>query len=414
LLEAGHSVVGLDRDPAKRAAFAAGRSPVAEPELDALLAAGHAAGRLHVADTLEAWRHDLDLAMVCVGTPGSADGTLALDQPLAAIAELGRVLRRRRAAEPLLVVLRSTLPPGTTETRILPLLTELVGEPPGARYDVALNPEFLREGTALRDCRAPARIVIGERAPGVTGRLRGLHAAPTAPLFEVPFRVAETIKLVDNSFHALKVAFANEVGRLCLAHEIDPQAVMDLVLADRQLNLSAAYLRPGGPFGGPCLPKDLAATAALGRAQAVALPLLEAALASNRAHLAHLLAMIGGLVAPPGPLLQLGLSFKAGTDDLRGSPLVELALALRAAGYELRLVDPDLDGASAPRNGTAGPAADALRHLDADLDRAMAGAQLVILGKPLPALRARLPADLPVLDLTRLRAVRPPPDDGRA
>ena len=210
-------MVGLDRDPAKRAAFAAGRAPVAEPELDALLAAGHAAGRLHVAERLDAWRHRLDLVMVCVGTPGGPDGALALDQLLAAIAELGRALRRRRAAEPLLLVLRSTLPPGATETRVLPLLAELVGEPPGGRYDVALNPEFLREGTAVRDCRAPARIVIGERAPGVTGRLRGLHAEPSAPLFEVPFRVAETVKLVDNSFHALKVAFANEVGRLCLA-----------------------------------------------------------------------------------------------------------------------------------------------------------------------------------------------------
>ncbi len=407
-------MVGLDRDPAKRDAFAAGRSPVAEPELDALLAAGRAAGRLHVAEALDAWCHRLDLAMVCVGTPGGADGALALDQPLAAVAELGRVLRRRRAAAPLLVVLRSTLPPGATETRILPLLAELVGAPPGERYDVALNPEFLREGTALRDCRTPARIVIGERAPGVTGRLRGLHAAPTAPLFEVPFRVAETVKLVDNSFHALKVAFANEVGRLCLGQQIDPQAVMDLVLADRQLNLSPAYLRPGGPFGGPCLPKDLAATVALGRAQGVALPLLEAALASNRAHLAHLLAAIGALVAPPGPLLQLGLSFKAGTDDLRGSPLVELARALLAAGYELRLVDPDLDPERPPRDGAAGPAAAALRRLDPDLDRAMAGARLAILGKPLPALRARLPADLPLLDLTRLRAVHPPPDAGPA
>lgn len=405
LLKTGHEVVGIDVNPDKLAVFGRGRSPVVEPEVGELLAAGFAAGRLHAATRLDSWLDLVDVAMVCVGTPGRADGRLELTHLLEVARQLGQAVNRRRAAAPLLLVFRSTVPPGTTEDLLLPILADAAGEPPGSRYEVAFNPEFLRESTAVRDYFAPPKIVIGERRPGVTEALHGLYAGIEAPSFEVPFRVAEAIKLVDNSFHALKVAFANEVGRICLAQAIDPQAVMDVFLADTKLNVSPAYLRPGGPYGGPCLGKDLAATVALARDCGVAVPTLAAVAASNAAHLHHLVAAVRQAVPPPGPILQLGLSFKTGTDDLRHSPLLDLAAALLGGGYELWVADPDVDPArllGANRAIAAEHHDSVLRRIVTDPWRAAAQARLAILGKPLPELRRRLPATLPVLDLTRL------------
>jgi GDP-mannose 6-dehydrogenase len=292
------------------------------------------------------------------------------------------------------------------ERLVLPTLEDAAGMPPGSRYEVAFNPEFLRESTALRDYYAPPKIVVGERARGLTRRLLGIYDGIDAPWFEVPFGVAESVKLVDNAFHALKVAFGNEIGRICLGQGVDPQAVMDVVLADTKLNLSPAYLRPGGAYGGSCLPKDLGALIALAEEGGVAAPLLDGVRRSNGAHLAHLAAMVRHRLAPPGPVLLIGLSFKPGTDDLRNSPLVELALTLTAAGYALVIHDPDVEprqlvGANLARAAEHRDAV--LGHLTADLEGAAAAARLAVLGKALPGVRARLPAGLPLLDLTRLQ-----------
>ncbi|MDF1586135.1 nucleotide sugar dehydrogenase [Marinimicrococcus flavescens] len=401
LLEAGHRVLAVDPDATRAARVARGQAPVHEPGVAERLARGLAAGRLAVAGRLEELA-GLDLVLVCVGTPPHAGGGLALGEVETASRTLGRLLRRRAPdLPPLLLAYRSTLPPGTMEETVLPLLETESGAPPGSSWEAVYHPEFLREGSAVADQLAPSRIVLGERRPGAGRRLEGLHDGLDAPLFETSFAEAETLKLVDNGFHALKVAFANEIGRLCVAGGVDPQAVMRLLLADRRLNLSAAYLRPGAPFGGACLPKDLGSLLALGQTRGLELPLMAGVLASNDAHLAWLEGRVRALLPPPGPLLLLGLSFKPGTDDLRASPLVRLAGRLLAAGYRLDILDPDLDPEGAPERA-AGLAAPLRACLRADLEAAAGPWRLALIGKPLPALVDRLPADLPRLDLHRL------------
>lgn len=408
----GHRVVGVDINPEKVAAVARGRSPVVEPGVEALLAAAVRAGRLSATTDITPELDHLDMAMVCVGTPSRMDGKLDLSHLLEVTRQLGRGLRGRLADRgPLLLVYRSTVPPGTMERLVLPALERAAGEAPGRRYEVAFNPEFLRESTAIRDYDRPPKVVIGERARGVTKRLLGIYDHLDAPFFEVPFAVAEMVKFVDNSFHALKVAFANEIGRLCIARGIDPQAVTDIFLADTRLNISPAYLRPGGPFGGSCLPKDLSAMLALARDAGLAVPVLAGTKESNALHLSWIAARIRDRAPLPGPVMLVGLSFKAGTDDLRHSPLLELAEMLLEAGYELRVHDPDLD----PDRLVGVNFALALEHqqilrerLAQDLAEAARGVRLVVLGKRIAEVDRQLPPDLPVFDITRLGGtVRP-------
>ncbi|HET6467949.1 MAG TPA: nucleotide sugar dehydrogenase [Geminicoccaceae bacterium] len=407
LLRDGHAILGIDTNKDKVGALGEGRSPVVEPEVADLLEAGWRAGRLQSSDRMNGALDALDMALVCVGTPSRADGRLDLAHLLEATRQIGHTLAERdRTLPPLLLVFRSTMPPGTIEGLILPTLQDTSGEAPGRRYEVAYNPEFLREATAVEDYLAPPKTVIGERAPGLSRRLMGIYDGIDAPLFEVPFATAEMAKFVDNSFHALKVAFANEIGRICLAQKVDPQRVMDVFLADTKLNLSPAYLRPGGPYGGSCLPKDLGATIALAREAGTAAPVLEGVRRSNEAHLLYLAQEVRRRVPPPGPVLQLGLSFKAGTDDLRNSPLVALAEELVRAGYQLLIYDPDVQ----PARLMGANFAHAAEHRDTvlgritdDLDGALARAELVILGKPVPGLQDRLLRARRLLDLDRLR-----------
>ncbi len=407
LLRDGHRVIGIDVNPDKVAAIGRGSSPVVEPGVEELLAEGLREGRLSSATELAPQMDRLDLVLICVGTPSRSDGKLEMTHVLEVTRQLGRNLRERSASgRPLLLVYRSTMPPGTMERLVLPTLARLAGEPPGRRYEVAFNPEFLRESTAVQDYYAPPKIVIGERRKGITERLRGIYDRIDAPLFEVPFGVAEMVKFVDNSFHALKVAFGNEIGRICISRGIDPQAVADIFLADRKLNISPVYLRPGGPFGGSCLPKDLSAMLALARDSGLSVPVLAGARESNGLHLAWLGQRIREMAPAPGPVLLLGLSFKSGTDDLRNSPLLDLASMLLDAGYELDVYDPDLD----PDRLVGVNFAVALEHqevllrrLRADPGQAAANARLAVLGKSIPGIRDRLPKNLPVLDITRLR-----------
>lgn len=402
----GHRVVGVDINPEKVAAVARGRSPVVEPGVGELLAEAARAGRLDATTDIEPELERLDMAMVCVGTPSRMDGRLDLAHLLEVTRQLGRGLRRRpEGRDPLLLVYRSTVPPGTMDRLVLPALERAAGEAPGRRYEVAFNPEFLREATAIRDYDRPPKVVIGERMPGASRRLLGIYDHLEAPVFEVSYAVAEMVKFVDNSFHALKVAFANEIGRICVARGIDPQQVADIFLADTKLNVSPAYLRPGGPFGGSCLPKDLAGMLALAREAGLAAPVLAGIRESNALHLAWIAARVRALAPPPGPVLLAGLSFKAGTDDLRNSPLLELAELLLDAGYDLRVHDPDLD----PDRLVGVNFALALEHRDLlrerlaeDFAAALEGVRLVVLGKDLPGVRERLPAGLPVFDVTRL------------
>ena len=343
LLKSGHTVVGIDISQTKVEKVRRGISPIVEPDVGDLLAAGRENGLLFSDTTPEPHLLTADIAFVCVGTPSETDGSLVLTHVQNAMRQIGTAIRHRSAARgPLICVVRSTIPPGTMERVAIPALIRAAGGAPAESFEIAFNPEFLREGTAVADFFNPPKIVIGERFKGATHRLRGIYDGMDAPLFEVAFSVAEFIKLADISFQALKVAFANEIGRLCLEAQVDPQMVMDIFVADTKLNLSPYYLRPGGPFGGSCLPKDIRALAALGRQAGVRIPLLEATLPSNETHKAYLAQRVMTFIPPGSRILQLGLTFKTNTGDLRESPLVHLASTLIREGYDMRIFEPHL------------------------------------------------------------------------
>lgn len=343
LLKDGHTVVGVDVSPEKAAQIQSGRSPVSEPGLDDLLAGGRDAGRLSADTGVGGHLDDADIAMICVGTPSLPGGGLDLTQVCAVSAELGAALKTRDADRaPLIVAYRSTMYPGAMEDVILPVLTGAAGEDAGTRFEAVLNPEFLRESTAIRDYYAPSRVVVGEREPGVSKRMLGIYDHIDAPFFELPYRTAEMVKLSDNGFHALKVVFANEIGRLALELDVDPTPLADVFLADTKLNISPYYLRPGGAFGGSCLPKDVRAISALAGGRGVDLPVMSNVIKSNEAHKSYLAGRVMENLQPGGKVLLIGLTFKAETDDLRESPLIDLAEALLGKGYDLKIYDPDL------------------------------------------------------------------------
>ncbi len=348
LARAGHQVLAVDRDPAVRAAVAAGCPPFPEPGLAEALTALHPTGRLAVAAQLPPLE-GIEAAFVCVGTPQAAAGGFDLGDLLGALEEIGCGLRHQDGRpRPLAVAVRSTLLPGTSETVLIPTLAAAAGTPCGRTFELLHLPEFLREGSALEDARAPARAVVGERRPGASAPLRALLATTGTVPQPVPLRLAEILKLADNAWHAVKVAFANELGRLAQTFGVDAEALARLFLADHRLNLSAAYLRPGGPFGGPCLGKDLAALLHHARAHGLELPLLAGVEVSNRRHLAWLEGQLRARVPPPGPVVLHGLAFKPGTGDLRDSPWLALARRLQAGGYGLVLFDPELAPAALP------------------------------------------------------------------
>jgi GDP-mannose 6-dehydrogenase len=272
--------------------------------------------------------------------------------------------------------------PGSMRTIVLPAMVAAAGEPAGRRYEVVYHPEFIREGTAVADYSFPARIVVGERQPGSAGVLLDLFPGADVPTFMTSFEVAELTKFADNGFHALKVAFANEIGRFALCSGIPPADVFDIFRADTRLNLSASYLRPGGAFGGPCLPKDVRALAARMNEVGIAAPVIDHILASNASHTDFLIAEIERRAAPGSRILLVGLSFKAGTDDLRGSPLVRLAELLLDRGHDLAILDPDL-----PSDAAVGVQAQLSSRLAAKVlsgPPASTGWDLVVVGKHCP------------------------------
>jgi GDP-mannose 6-dehydrogenase len=388
LAKSGHSVVGIDISPDKLAIVAAGRSPVREPGVEELLAAALGQRLLSTAARIGDHALDADLAVVCVGTPSRPDGLLDMSHVRAVAAELGAAVRRRpAAAPPLLCVFRSTMLPGTMETLVVPAMTAAAGAPPGERFEVAFNPEFLRESVAVADYFRPPKIVVGERQQGLTRQLRGLYQDLDAPLFEVPFRVAEMIKMVDNVFHALKVSFANEIGRLATAAAVDVDQLMALFLADRKLNISEAYLRPGGPFGGSCLPKDVAALCALARSAGIEAPLIGHVLPSNQAHQDALTRRVAAALPAGAAVLLAGITFKAGTDDLRESPLVHLARSLLDRGHPVTIYDRDLNGGEIVGENLQFVRRHLPELLDLlvdDLELALRARPVVVRAKPLP------------------------------
>jgi GDP-mannose 6-dehydrogenase len=338
----GHSVVGIDPNAVKLDFVRRGKSPIVEPGLEELIASAVASGRLVGSNDCAAGVAHAEVLLVCVGTPGQANGSLDLSYVRRVVQQIGAQLAGGDGYR--VVVIRSTLLPGSMQSVVIPLLEESSGRKAGRDFGVCINPEFLREGTAIYDYDHPPKTVIGASDERAAAVVRELYAALSSPLVLTDLRTAEMVKYVDNSWHAVKVTFANEVGRLSKAMGVDARQVMRLFCMDTKLNISNAYLRPGFAFGGSCLPKDVRALTYQGRLLDVDTPMLGAVLASNQLHIAHALSMIRATGRRRVGLL--GLSFKEGTDDLRESPIVTLAEQLIGKGYELLVYDQNVTLAS--------------------------------------------------------------------
>jgi GDP-mannose 6-dehydrogenase len=334
LAKAGHQVTGVDINPDKVAMVNAGTSPLVEPGLGDLLAEVTAAGRLQATTSTEEGVSGSDLAMICVGTPSRDNGQLDVDAIRRVAEGIGQ--RLRQAPKPYTVVLRSTVLPGTTESVLVPALRG-TGTPHLPGLIVAVNPEFMREGSSLRDFAQPPLTLVGSDAPQAGALLRELYAQVDAPFVQTSIRSAEMAKYVSNAFHALKITFANEIGDFCEALGVDAAEVMRVFLMDRKLNISEAYLRPGFAFGGSCLPKDLRALGYAARSADLALPVLSQILPSNERQIQQGVNRV--LATRRRRIGVLGLAFKPGTDDLRESPMVLLVETLIGKGCDVRILD---------------------------------------------------------------------------
>lgn len=337
----GHHVLGIDVSAAKVELLNAGKSPVYEPGLDDLIAKARTDGLLEATTEIGDKLDDCDIAIVCVGTPSGVDGAHNMSYIVQVTRAIAASIKPDRT-KPLTVVYRSTMRPGTTEQMILPIFRSLLGEASDRLIELVYNPEFLREATAIEDYFNPPKIVLGTIDGVPSEKMVALHDGIEAPIFHVGIREAEITKFVDNTWHAVKVAFANEVGRVCQNIGISARQVHQIFVSDTKLNISPYYTRPGGPFGGSCLPKDVRALQHIAADTGSQTHLFDSLLRSNDAHKHHQFLQVTKDLEPGAPVLLVGLAFKADTDDLRESPAVDMARKLLDAGFALDIYDPQL------------------------------------------------------------------------
>lgn len=325
-------VIGVDVNPDKLKLLSEGKSPIVEPGLPELLKQAHDKGLLEATTSAAEAVRNSDISLICVGTPSRSDGALNLATVQNVCATIGKAVASKGSEHT--VILRSTVVPGTT-VKCAKILEENSG---GVPVHVGFNPEFLREGSSIYDFDNPPYTVIGSEDPGAEKLVREIYEGVAGPVIVTHPSVAEMIKLTANAWHATKIAFANEIGRLARTNGVDGREVMDIIMRDTKLNVSKAYMRPGFAYGGSCLPKDVRALTYHGRLENVTIPLLNALEVSNESHIAHAI----NLVADRGKkrIGLLGLAFKSNTDDLRESPAVELAERLIGKGFDLRIFDP--------------------------------------------------------------------------
>jgi len=331
----GHDVVGVDTLQSKVDMINSGVSPIIEAEIGEIIKSSVAGGRLRATTSVAEAVEGSELSLVCVGTPSLANGRLNLKYVQRVCEQIGAVLKEKSGCHT--VVIRSTVLPGTMRGVVIPTLEEYSGKQAGRDFAVCVNPEFLREGTAVHDFHHPPKTVIGETLPGNAEVLSTLYDKLDAPLIVTDLETAEIVKYVDNVWHALKVGFANEIGNICKELGIDGHRVMAIFCQDTKLNLSANYLKPGFAFGGSCLPKDVRALTYKGRCLDLELPILNAILPSNQCQIERGLRMI--MEKGNRKVGILGFSFKAGTDDLRESPMVEVIERLLGKGYDVCIYD---------------------------------------------------------------------------
>jgi GDP-mannose 6-dehydrogenase len=340
LTSEGHYVIGVDVSEDKVRDINAGKSPIHEPGLQELLISAVNDGRLACTTNAADKMHDCDIAIVCVGTPSGADGS----HNMSYIAEVSRQIASsvdRARKVPLTVVYRSTIRPGTINELILPIFTAILGDDIGA-IELVYNPEFLREATAIKDYFNPPKIVIGTMDGQINKRMEELNKNLKAQVFYTKFLESEFTKFVDNSFHALKVSFANEIGRVAIKLGINVAKVHEMFIADTKLNISSYYFRPGGAFGGSCLPKDVRALQFISSDVGANTPVIDSLIRSNEAHKNFLYEYVTKNLKAGSSVLMLGLAFKKNSDDLRESPQVDLARKLLQAGFNLSVYDASL------------------------------------------------------------------------
>jgi GDP-mannose 6-dehydrogenase len=335
LAASGHTVWGVDVNVDKVASINSGAAPIVEPDIADFIAKAQSQGLLNATASSEEGIHNTDVSFVCVGTPSHANGSLDLSHLKRVCEDIGAALQSKKTSHT--IVFRSTTLPGTTEEVAIPILEKHSGRTVGKGLSVCYNPEFLREGTSVKDYYHPPKIVIGERNAGEGDVIEEIYAGIKAPTIRTSIKVAEMVKYSDNAFHALKVAYANEIGSMCKSLGIDSHAVMDIFCQDTKLNLSKVYLKPGFAFGGSCLPKDLRALSYQAKRTDVEVPILNAILQSNASHIKGVIQRI--VVLGKKRVGFLGMTFKPDTDDMRESPLVEVIETLLGKGFHVQIYD---------------------------------------------------------------------------
>lgn len=412
LADLGHEVVGVDVSADKVAMLAGGRSPIVEDKIDDLIAAGVRSGRLTATtDSIDAIART-DVSFISVGTPSAADGSVALGAVDAVVTGIGQALRGK--ATPHTVVMRSTVPPGTAEDRVIPLLEQAAGRKLGDGLSYYSNPEFLREGSSVDDFRKPPFTLIGAPDDDQAPALREIYAPIDAPVHVAPYRVAESVKHISNVYHAVKLAFANEAGAILASYGVNARDAFRLLCEDRVLNVSPAYLRPGFAFGGSCLPKDVRSFLALAEQRNVAAPFLSQVLPANHANIERTFDMIARHGRQPVSLF--GLAFKQGTDDLRESPFVLLAERLLGRGFDLRIYDRSVQVARLMGSNRAYIDRE-IPHLERLMvispEAALSGSRIAVIGHVAPEDRPSMLAALSghiVIDLAGMAELRTHPD----
>ncbi len=375
----GHQVIGVDPVATKVDLINRGQSPIIEVDIGEIISSNAGSGRLRATDDTILAIRETELSFVCVGTPSQTNGNLDLKYIARVCEQIGQALKDKVTRHT--VVIRSTILPGTMHKIVIPALEKFSGKKAGADFGVCHNPEFLREGSAVKDFNAPPKTVIGELDSASGDILAELYEKLDAPLIRTDLETAEMVKYVDNSWHALKIGFANEIGNLCKAFSIDAHAVMKIFCEDKKLNISPAYLLPGFAFGGSCLPKDLRALSYQAKMHDLELPIVTSILPSNQMQVDRGLQLI--MEKGHKKVGVLGFSFKAGTDDLRESPVIEVIERLLGKGYDLRIYDKNVNIASlvgANRDFILNRIPHISKLMVNDIDAVLAHAQTIVIG----------------------------------
>lgn len=331
----GNEVIGVDVNPVKVDMISQGHSPIIEAGLEDLIQKGVTKGKIKTTTDAQEAVMESEISFICVGTPSNSNGSLDLKYVKRVCEEIGTSIKKKSAYH--LIVLRSTVLPGSTEEIVIPILEQFSKKKCGIGFGVCFNPEFLREGSSIKDFYNPPFTIIGSNDEEAAEIIEELYVGIKAPLISVSFKIAEMVKYANNAFHALKVTFANEIGNICKQQDIDSHQVMDIFCLDDKLNLSSYYLKPGYAFGGSCLPKDLRALLYLSRHNDLQMPVMESILISNQQQINMAFKMVKQTGYKKVGIL--GFSFKAGTDDLRESPSVELIEQLIGKGFQVKVFD---------------------------------------------------------------------------